>query len=353
MASVEQCKHNTQTLEAYLQGWAGQDNGKLALKETLLAISLASVEISDLISRGALAGDLAAMTGGTGGGDAQKTLDLMANDIFLKHVAKAPVSAFASEEVEEAVDFQNDEPFVVAVDPLDGSSNIDTNVTVGLVFSVLPKLNAVSGDLHFLQPGHRQVGAGVVLFGPQTTFLLTVCDGAHVFTFDSEREQFVCTTENVVIPPTTQEYAINDSNYRHWDEAVRTYIDDCRLGEDGPRTVNFNMRWVGSFVAEISRIFSRGGIYLYPGDKRPGYQRGRLRMVYEVNPVALLIEQAGGVATTGHSRVLDIVPRSLHARAPLICGSRDEVKYMFDLYSGPEAHGERSPLFRPRSFFYF
>ncbi len=345
--------HTPLPLEDYLGRWAHMSTERQAVLTTVIALAQAAKEIEALTLQGALAGNLSAETGRTGSGDAQKKLDLLANDILLKHCGKAPVAAFASEEMREAFDFGNDQPLVVAVDPLDGSSNIDANVTVGLVFSVLPRLAAVSGDRHFLQPGTQQVAAGIFLFGPQTTLLLTVGDGAHVFTLDRPSGIFLCTNENVVIPTTTQEYAINDSNYFHWDEAVRTYVDDCRLGTRGPRTVDFNMRWVGSFVAEISRIFSRGGIYLYPGDTRPGYQQGRLRAVYEVNPAAWLIEQAGGKATTGHERILDLIPNQLHARFPLICGSEYEVEYVCRLYAQPEAHGDRSPLFRQRSFFHF
>ncbi len=341
------------SLESYLTLWAGGDELKSAVRDTVLALSDGALELQSVLARGALEGDLGTATGGTGGGDVQKELDLRANDILLRHLASAPVAAVASEELETAVDLDNDKPLVVALDPLDGSSNIETNVTVGLIFSVLPKLQALTGDRHFLQPGSRQVAAGIVIFGPQTTFLLTVGDGAHVFTLDPATRTFVCTDANVSIPPTTIEYAINDSNYRHWDEAVRIYIDDCRRGARGPRAIDFNMRWVGSFVAEISRIFSRGGIYLYPADKRTGYGFGRLRLIYEVNPAAWLIEQAGGKATTGHERILDIVPTKLHGHAPIICGSHDEVDYVCRLYAQPEALGDRSPLFRKRSFFHF
>ncbi len=341
------------SLDDYLVTWSGDDSSRAAVVETVLAISKASMELQSVLIRGALAGNLGSATGGKGGGDEQKELDLRANDILLKHLAKAPVAAVASEELEHAIDFDSDKPLVVALDPLDGSSNIETNVTVGLMFSVLPKLQAVNGDRHFLQPGSKQVAAGIVVYGPQTTLLLTVGDGAHVFTFDVDSRAFVCTHLNVAIPATTREYAINDSNYCQWDEAVRVYIDDLKMGEDGPRAVHFNMRWVGSFVAEISRIFSRGGIYLYPGDKRRGYEQGRLRLIYEVNPAAWLIEQAGGRATTGQERILDILPTKLHGRSPLICGSHDEVDYVCRLFDQPEAHGDRSPLFKQRSFFHF
>ncbi|MGH1419218.1 MAG: class 1 fructose-bisphosphatase [Hyphomicrobiaceae bacterium] len=341
------------SLQEYLAAWSGNDRERGAVFDTLMAITNASIELQALLVKGALAGDLGSATGCVGGGDDQKELDRRANDIFIENLAKAPVAAVASEEMEHALDLDDTNPLIVALDPLDGSSNIETNVTVGVMFSVLPKLQAVKGDANFLQPGSRQVAAGIVVYGPQTTFLLTVGDGAHVFTLDGETRSFLCTHPNVAIPPTTREYAINDSNYCQWDEAVRVYVDDCRLGRDGPRIVDFNMRWVGSFVAEISRIFSRGGIYLYPGDNRKGYEKGRLRLIYEVNPAAWLIEQAGGKATTGQKRILDLVPTKLHGRAPLICGSFDEVDYVCRIFQQPVAHADRSPLFKKRSFFYF
>jgi fructose-1,6-bisphosphatase I len=258
-----------------------------------------------------------------------------------------------SEELDEVAVLNPGAPLLLAIDPLDGSSNIDANVSIGTIFSVLPAppdcpVPTLSG---FLQPGVRQLAAGYALYGPHTAFVITVGSGTHMFTLDRARGQFRLTAASVRVPPKTREFAINASNHRHWDEPIRIYVDDCLKGTEGPRGENFNMRWIASMVAEAHRVLARGGIYLYPGDVREGYERGRLRLIYEASPIAWLIEQAGGAASTGTERILEILPAAIHQRVPLIFGSRDEVARLDRYHLDPYPIGERSPLFGRRGLF--
>lgn len=315
------------------------------------AIAAVSHVIRRLVASGALAGNLAAVLQESGPGDAQKELDVRANQLILKALAEQPVAAIASEEMDGLVIMDRSAPFVVAIDPIDGSSNIDTNAPVGTIFSILSAGPAFDKDptAPFLRSGPPLV-AGFIVYGPQTALVLTMGKGTQIFTLDPDSGRFVLTVGNVRIPPQTREYAINGSNFRHWDEATRLYIKDCHSGAKGPRGVDFNTRWIASLVAEAYRILIRGGIYLYPADARVGYAKGRLRMVYEASPIAWLIEQAGGAATDGRRRILDIAPGSLHERAPLIFGSIDEVERVSRYYANP-ADGAQSPLFGQRSLF--
>ncbi|HNL42481.1 MAG TPA: class 1 fructose-bisphosphatase, partial [Ottowia sp.] len=212
--------------------------------------------------------------------------------------------------------------------PLDGSSNIDVNVSIGTIFSVLKMPEGDRGveEEDFLQPGSHQVAAGYCVYGPQTTLVLTVGDGVAMFTLDRELGSFVLTQDDLRIPDDTQEFAINMSNLRHWDAPVRRYIDECLAGKDGPRGKNFNMRWVASMVADVHRIMMRGGVFMYPWDKREPNKPGKLRLMYEANPMSWLIEQAGGAATNGRQRILDVQPQQLHERVSVILGSKNEVE---------------------------
>jgi fructose-1,6-bisphosphatase I len=222
--------------------------------------------------------------------------------------------------------------YLLLFDPLDGSSNIDVNVSIGTIFSVLKKPEDPSGETtavteqDFLQAGTKQVAAGYCVYGPQTTLVLTVGGGVAMFTLDREQGSFVLTQENVRIPDDTKEFAINMSNMRHWDEPVKRYIDECLEGKDGPRGKDFNMRWIASMVADVHRILTRGGVFLYPWDKREPEKPGKLRLMYEANPMSWLIEQAGGAATNGRERILDIEPTKLHERVSVILGSKNEVE---------------------------
>jgi fructose-1,6-bisphosphatase I len=253
----------------------------------------------------------------------------------------------------EPVELDPGGALLVAIDPLDGSSNIDTNVSVATIFSVLraPTEGSRCDADAFLQTGARQVAAGYAIYGPQTAFVLTLGAGTHIFTLDRSSGSFHLTARHVHVPATTQEFAINVSNHRYWDEPIRIYVDDCLKGTEGPRGTDFNMRWIASMVAEAHRVLSRGGIYLYPADIRNGYRQGRLRLIYEANPIAWLIEQAGGAASTGHRRILDVQPRSLHQRIPLLFGSREEVARLDRYHLDPHPIGERSPLFGRRGLF--
>ena len=286
----------------------------------ILALSEASKKIASLSRLNGLDGNFGAVLSvKNADGDAQKALDVAADEIVEKALQSASVSAYLSEERDGAVMLSDEGSILVACDPLDGSSNIDTNLTVGTIFSLLPY------DEHsMLMRGDSQIAAGFFAYGPQTSLLLTLGHGVAAFCLDSTRE-FRRMDWQVTIPKTTSEFAINASNSRHWHQEISNYIDSLLAGKTGPREQNFNMRWAGSLVADAFRIFRRGGIFLYPSDKRDGYETGRLRLVYEANPMAFLVEQAGGSAHDGQTRILEITPHELHQRVPFIFGSADEV----------------------------
>lgn len=341
----------TTTLTTFLDDWALGGATRGGVSKTVLALAASSVEISELVAKGRLAGSLSQVTARAGEFDEQKEIDVRANQSILAALEAAPVAALASEEAPEPLVLDEKAPFLVATDPLDGSSNVDANVSFGMIFSVLPRHPSSTGEAAFLRPGSHQLAAGIVVYGPNTVLALTVGNGTNIFTLDRQTSTYVLTHPRVAIPPETAEYAINSSNARFWDEPIRVYVHDCENGADGPRGQNYNMRWTGSPVADIFRILTRGGIYLYPGDSRPGFHQGRIRLIYEANPIGWLIEQAGGRATTGHERLLDVVPTSLHQKTPLICGSRDEVDRVSRLYTGLGFKGEQSPLFGRRGLF--
>jgi fructose-1,6-bisphosphatase I len=316
------------------------------------AIAASAKEIAALIGLGSLAGALGECVGRNSDGDVQKFLDVRCHDIVMSGLKKAGVAAFVSEESDVVELLDSDGTLAVAIDPLDGSSNIDTNISIGTIFSILPADGLDNPGLGpFGGPGTRQLGAGFVVYGPQTTLVLSLGHGVDIFTLDPRKGEFCLTKPNVRIRPGAREYAINASNYRHWEAPVRIYIDDCLNGEDGPRGANFNMRWIASLVAEAFRILARGGIFLYPADKRQGYENGRLRLLYEAAPIAFVIEQAGGLASTGRGRILDLVATSLHQRVPLIFGSEEKVRRLERLHEEPLLDAERSPLFARRGLF--
>lgn len=339
------------TLKEYLSNWTleGRTRGQVA--ETVLALAGTSVSLSELIGRGALDNRLGRVVARAGEFDEQKEIDVIANNLVAEALKELPVAALASEEAELPIPLKKDAPLLVATDPLDGSSNVDANVSVGTIFSILPRHPSSDGESAFLRPGSRQLAAGFFVYGPQTVLALTVGHGTQIFTLDRTTNVYRLTARNVSIPTEADEYAINASNARHWDDPIRIYIHDCENGANGPRGRDFNMRWTGSPVADVFRILTRGGIYLYPGDRRKGFHQGRIRLMYEANPLSWIVEQAGGRATTGRDRVLDVVPVALHQKTPLICGSRDEVDRVMRIYSGQEFKGERSPLFGRRGLF--
>lgn len=342
-----------QTLAGYFSGWAGTRSVRAAIADTVNALADVSLTITDLLAKGALAGPLGRSTGKRGDFEEQKEIDVLANDLVVAALRAVPVAAVASEEMDRSVLLNENAPLLVAVDPLDGSSNIDANASIGMVFTVLPALQYNDEPAAFLQPGVNQLAGGFFVYGPQTVLVVSVGAGTQIFTLDRQSGTYLLTHPKVEIPRSTVEYAINCSNARHWYEPVRMYVEDCNQGKPGPRGRDYNMRWTGSPVADFYRILSRGGIYLYPGDRRREFRHGRLRLIYEVNPFAWVVEQAGGMASSGRERVLEIAPQGLHQRIPLIAGSRAEVDYVLQLHDGQQNKGERSPLFSRRGLLRF
>jgi fructose-1,6-bisphosphatase I len=337
------------TLKNYLADWANQSDDRIAITQTIEMIGEACIEISALVARGPLAGELGAEQGDNADGDTQKALDLIANDLIIEAIQAAPVACLVSEELEKPFPIKKGAPLYVATDPLDGSSNIDTNVSVGTIFSILPTIHDENDECRLLQAGTAQLAAGYVIYGPQTSMVLTLGDGTMIFTLDPRTGDYRLTTADTSVYPDTTEFAINSSNSRQWDGHIKAYVDDCLRGEEGPHGANYNMRWIASLVAECHRILSRGGIFLYPGDIRHGYAAGRLRLVYECNPIAFLIEQAGGSASTGTQRIMEIQPTDIHERVPLIFGSVHEVELVEQYYADLNPYHERPQLFGNRS----
>ena len=315
------------------------------------AMARAAVGVAALIRRGPLAGaDLAATTGGANNdGEVQKLLDVTADKAFLDGLRGSGVRALISEEADEPAALDVDGRFLVAIDPLDGSSNIDTNISIGTIFSVLEsRARGPVAAAEFLQPGRAQRAAGFIMYGPQTTFVFSVGAGTHAALYDPERDDWFVTRLNMTIPAGSAEYAINASNYRHWSNPVKAYIEECLAGAEGPRGKNFNMRWVAAVVCDAYRILVRGGVFLYPADDRRGYEKGRLRHCYEASPLAFVIEQAGGGATNGLDDILDLPPRGIHDRVPLIFGAREKVEGVRSHFRRGDHPADRSPLFSNR-----
>ena len=289
-------------------------------------------EISVKVSRGALAGVLGSAGSENVQGETQKKLDVIANDIMCQACAESGyVSGIASEEMDHALQVpENCEvgPYLVLFDPLDGSSNIDINVSIGTIFSILPAGTPHRDvtDEEFLQPGVNQLAAGYVIYGPQTQLVFTMGHGTVVFTLDLSSGTYLQTCEGMNIPAAAKEFAINCSNMRHWEEPVVRYINELLAGKTGPRGKDFNMRWVAAMVAEVHRILNRGGIFMYPRDNRDPSKPGKLRLMYEANPMSWLIEEAGGVATNGYERIREIKPEGLHQRVAVFLGAKEEVE---------------------------
>jgi fructose-1,6-bisphosphatase I len=342
------------TLDAHLASYcAGGDEVRERIAETIRALSKAAVSLRATLNEGAIGGFAAAIETRNADGDAQRLLDIHADDLFLGAARAADVGLYCSEELDTVVAIDPGCPIALAIDPLDGSSNIDTNSAIGTIFGILPVLrDGVSGpEATFLQPGRNQLAAGFFIYGPQLALALTLGNGTHIFVFSQRLGTFVEAHASLSVPARTREFAINASNYRHWDEAVRLYVDDCLKGEAGPREKDFNMRWTASLVAEAYRILMRGGVFLYPADERKGYGSGRLRLVYEANPIAMLMEQAGGAASDTVSPILDLQPGAIHQRVPLVFGASREVTRIGRYHSEPSVIAERSPLFGNRGLF--
>lgn len=302
------------------------------LRLLLEVVARACKGISQAVNKGALGSVMGSAESENVQGEIQKKLDIIANEVLIEaNEWGGHLAGMASEEMEGIYVVPNRYPqgeYLLLFDPLDGSSNIDINVSIGTIFSVLkmPEGDRGVDESDFLQAGHKQVAAGYCIYGPQTTLVLTVGDGVAMFTLDREQGSFVLIEENVQIPADTKEFAINMSNMRHWDEPVKRYVDELLAGKDGPRGKDFNMRWVAAMVADVHRILCRGGIFMYPWDKREPEKAGKLRLMYEANPMSWLVEQAGGAATNGKQRILDIQPGKLHERVSVILGSKNEVE---------------------------
>ena len=304
------------------------------LRLLLEVVARACKGISQAVNKGALGGENSIL-GSAGSenvqGEVQKKLDIIANEVLIEaNEWGGHLAAMASEEMDSIYLVPNRYPqgeYLLLFDPLDGSSNIDVNVSIGTIFSVLKKPDGQASveEKDFLQVGNKQVAAGYCVYGPQTTLVLTVGDGVAMFTLDREQGSFILIEENVQIPADTQEFAINMSNMRHWDVPVKRYIDECLQGKEGPRGKDFNMRWIASMVADVHRILTRGGVFMYPWDKREPEKAGKLRLMYEANPMSWLVEQAGGAATNGKQRIMDLPPGKLHERVSVILGSKNEV----------------------------
>lgn len=314
---------------------------------TILAIAAAGRRISDLLQTGPLIPGLG-VEKGESHGDVQKELDLRTDELLMDALRAAPVRWVASEERDAPVALRAGAPLAVAIDPLDGSSNIETNAPMGTIFSILPARE--DGLASFLRPGSEQLGAGFLIYGPHTAIVVTVGEGTHVFVLDRARDGYFEVAEPVRIPLAAREYAINGSNERHWEAPIRRFVDECRRGAQGDLGRDFNTRWIASLVAEVYRILRRGGVYMYPADARPGYAEGRLRLIYEASPIAWLIEEAGGAATDGHRRILTLTPRGIHQRVPLVFGAVEDVTRLASYTTTPEPT-RSEPLFGTRSLF--
>lgn len=322
----------TLTLSQFLAREEAQNQLDPTLTRLLTSISEACKSISLKVRQGALAGVLGLAGSENVQGEDQKKLDIISNDIFIDAILQSETAcAMASEEIPEVICIPEQYalgPYLVAFDPLDGSSNIDINVSIGSIFSISPAIRPkrVMTEQDFFQSGRNQVAAGYCMYGPQTQLVITLGRGVVIFTLDPGTGTFVLTQENVSVPAQAKEFAINCSNMRHWEKPVQRYINELLAGQEGVRGKNFNMRWIAAMVAEVHRILQRGGIFMYPRDHRDLSKPGKLRLLYEANPMSFLMEQAGGKATNGHMNILDIIPESIHQRVAVFLGAQEEVR---------------------------
>ncbi len=328
----------------------------------ILDVAIACKSIARAVAFGELGGVMGNHAAEEGGsvnvqGETQKKLDVLSNDVFIHRTEWAGnLAGMASEEMDLPYQIPGQYPrgkYLLVFDPLDGSSNIDVNVSVGSIFSVLrgPDTGADVTEADFLQPGVKQVAAGYALYGPTTMLVLTVGDGVNGFTLDPNLGEFMLTHPKLKIPEDTQEFAINASNSRFWEAPVKRYVDECLAGKTGPRGKDFNMRWIASMVAEAHRILMRGGVFMYPRDTKDLSKPGRLRLLYEANPIGLIMEQAGGRASTGETAMLKVQPTALHQRIGLVFGSKNEVERIERYHTEPARNELINPLFAERSLF--
>ncbi len=328
------------------------------LNALVLGVALACKSISRRVASGGLSGGVLGNAQAVNvQGEVQKNIDVLANESFLRaNEWGGHLAGMVSEEMEDPYalpeNFRRGK-YLLAFDPLDGSSNIDVNVAVGSIFSITraPQAGVDARTADFLQPGNQQVCAGYALYGPSTMLVLTVGRGVHGFTLEPLLGEFFLTHPDMRVPEVTQEFAINASNSRFWEPAVKRYVDECLAGTTGPRGKDFNMRWIASLVAEVHRILVRGGVFMYPRDTRDPSKPGRLRLLYEANPISFIIEQAGGLASNGHGRILDLVPQALHERVAFVFGSREEVETIEDYHRQDYTTEFDAPLFGERGLF--
>lgn len=319
------------TLANYLDAHASNP----ALNDVITTVTDVGKTISQLLRKGALADILGEAGNQNVQGEEQKKLDVLANDLLLDALAKnAYCAGVASEELDDATPANADGSLLVLFDPLDGSSNIDINMAVGTIFSILPyqRQGQISENSDFLQAGNQQLAAGYLLYGTSTVLALTIADNVVMFSLDPDTNEYVLIEENVTIDADTSEYAINASNYRYWRAPMQQYIDELIAGKTGVRGRDFNTRWVAAMVGDVHRILCRGGLFTYPFDTKYANKAGKLRLMYEANPMSLLIERAGGAATDAVNRILDIAPTDIHQRVPVVLGSKNEVEYVRNLH---------------------
>lgn len=336
---------SSKTLAQYLLEQSRQ-NGSVDADLRLLieTVATACKTISHIVSKGDLGDAMGSLSTENIQGETQKKLDVLSNDILLSANEWGGVlRAMASEEMDTFHAIPDAYPrgnYLLLFDPLDGSSNIDVNVSIGTIFSVLKAPDQSTEDTvleaDFLQAGTQQVAAGYTVYGPQTLLVLTIGDGVVAFTLDTDTGTWILTRESILIPEDTSEFAINMSNKRHWEAPVTRYIDECLQGSTGPLAKDYNMRWIASMVADVHRILTRGGIFMYPRDQRASGKQGKLRLMYEANPMSFIVEQAGGAAIDGAQRILDINPEGLHQRVGVILGSRNEVRRVRDYHLTPQ-----------------
>ena len=347
------------TLSKFLIEQLDGDADSKTLSALLVDIAAAIKAISAVVSKGALGDHLGTLESENVQGEQQKKLDVITNEIMLRQCEWGGLLAGrVSDELEEAFVIPGDRPrgtYLLSFDPLDGSSNIDVNAAVGTIFSILRQREARTATAEsFLRPGREQVAAGYAIYGPSTMLVLTVGRGTHGFTLDRETGNFVLTHPDLVVPADTGEFAINVSNERFWEPPVMRYVDECKAGRCGVRERDFNMRWIAAMVADVHRILMRGGVYLYPRDSRQPLRAGRLRLLYEAAPMAMLIEQAGGMASTGRQRLSEVEPEDIHQRCSVILGSRNEVERIERYHREHDCGADRpyaSPLFNERSLY--
>ncbi|MGE6327898.1 MULTISPECIES: class 1 fructose-bisphosphatase [Psychrobacter] len=318
-----------------LADYLNQHASSPALNDVITTVTNVGKTISQLLRKGALADILGEAGNQNVQGEDQKKLDVLANDLLLDALAKnTHCAGVASEELDDATPANDDGSLLVLFDPLDGSSNIDINMAVGTIFSVLPyeRQGQTSKNSDYLQAGNKQLAAGYLLYGTSTVLALTIADKVVMFSLDPETEDYVLIEDNVQIDADTSEYAINSSNYRYWRAPMQQYIDELIAGETGVRGRDFNTRWVAAMVGDVHRILCRGGLFTYPFDTKYAHKAGKLRLMYEANPMSLLIERAGGGATDAVNRILNIEPTDIHQRVPVVLGSKNEVNYVRDLH---------------------